>query len=99
MQITPTLNAPDGKTTQADTDIMGVAGQAPATATEPLVFQLKADREDKSHHQFDKGFAVAKQLKVGRFIMKIDGDGAVVPRLCGCCAQCVTPRSSGVVSG
>ena len=93
-----TLDAPDGETTQPDTDIMGVAGQVPAAATEPLVFQLKADREDESHHQFDKGSAVAKQLKVGRFIMEIDGDSVVLPRLCGCCAQCVTPRSSGVVS-
>jgi hypothetical protein len=62
------------------------------------VFQLKPDGQDESHHQFDKGLAVAKQLKVGRFIMEIDGDSAVLPRLCGCCAQCVTPRSSDVVS-
>jgi hypothetical protein len=63
------------------------------------VCQLKADGEDERHHPFDKGFAVAKQLKVGRFIMEIDGDSVVLPRLCGCCAQGVTPRSSGVVSG
>jgi hypothetical protein len=77
---------------------MGVAGQAPAAATGGLVCELAADREDERHDPFDKGLAVAKQLNVGRFIMEIDGDRAVVPRLCGCCAQCVTPRSSGVVS-
>jgi hypothetical protein len=30
--------------------------------------------------------------------VEIDGDGAVVPSLCGCFGQCVTPKSSGLVS-
>ena len=83
---------------QTDTEIMRVARHTPAAATGGLVLQLKAEREDERHHPFDQGLAVAKQLNVGRFIMEIDGDRAVVPRLCGGCAQCVTPRSSGVVS-
>ena len=88
------LHPPNGETTQADTDVMGMTRQAPATATGGLVGELKAQGEDT----FDKRFAVAKELNVGRFIVEIDGDGAVVPRLCGCCGQCVTPRSSGLAS-
>jgi hypothetical protein len=57
---------------------MGVARQASAPATGRLVPQLKAQGEDERDHQFDKGFAVVKQLKVGRFIVEIDGDGTVV---------------------
>ena len=76
---------------QTDTEIMRVARHTPAAATGCLVFQLKADREDESHHQFDKGLAVAKQLNVGRFIMEIDGDSAVLPRLYGCCAHVSPP--------
>jgi hypothetical protein len=83
---------------QTDTEIMRVARHTPAAAAGGLVFQLKADREDERHDPFDKGLAIVKQLKIGRFIMEIDGDRAVVPRLRGCCAQGVTPKSSGVVS-
>jgi hypothetical protein len=38
-------------------------------------------------------------VSVSRFIVEIDSDGAVVPCLCDGCGQCVTPRSSGLVSG
>jgi hypothetical protein len=77
---------------------MGVTRQAPAAATGGLVGELKAQGEEKGEDAFDKRFAVAKKLSVGRFIVEIDGDGAVVPQLCGCCGQCVTPRSLGLVS-
>jgi hypothetical protein len=39
--------------------------------------QLKAQGEDESDHQFDKGLAVVKQLQTGRFVLKIDGDSPV----------------------
>jgi hypothetical protein len=83
---------------RTDTEIMRVARHPPAAVTGGLGLQLKADREDESHHPFDKGLAVATQLNVGRFIMKIDGDRVVLPRLGGCFAPCVTPRSSGIES-
>jgi len=54
------LKTPDGEIPQPDTDIMGVARQAPAPATGRLVPQLKAQGKDESDHQFDKGLAVAK---------------------------------------
>jgi hypothetical protein len=78
---------------------MRVARHTSATATGGFVLQLKAEREDERHDPSDKGLPIVKQLKVGRFILEIDGDRAVVPRLCRGCAQGVTPRSSGVVSG
>jgi hypothetical protein len=77
---------------------MRVARQTPAAAAGCLVFQLKAEGEDESHDQFGKGLAVAKRLKIGRLIMEIDADGAVLPSPCGCFANWVTPRSAGVVS-
>ena len=73
-----TLDTPDGETTQADTGIMGVAGQTPALVTARLVHELKAQSENKREHEFDKGFAVAQELNVGRLILKIDGDGPVL---------------------
>src|SRR5262249_31481584 len=39
-----------------------------------------------------------QQANVGGFILEINSDSAVMPRLCGCCGQCVTPRSSGLGS-
>ena len=48
------LNAPDGETTQPDTGIVGVAGQAPALAAAGLVEELKAEREEKREHELDK---------------------------------------------
>ena len=56
-----------------------MARQASATSTHRLVFELKAEGQDEGDHAFDKRFAIAKQLKVGRFVLKINGDGAVVP--------------------
>jgi hypothetical protein len=58
---------------------MGVAGQAATAVTRGLVGELKAQGEGKGHHTFDKGFAIAQELQVGRCVLKINGDGAVVP--------------------
>jgi hypothetical protein len=43
------------------------------------VGELKAQGQEKGHHAFDKGLAIAQELQVGRFVVKINGDGAVVP--------------------
>jgi hypothetical protein len=77
---------------------MRVARQAPSAATGCHVLELKAKGEAKGEDDLDKRLAIVKQAKVGGFILEINGDGAVVPRLCGCFAQGVPPRSSGLVS-
>jgi hypothetical protein len=41
------------------------------------VFQLKAKGEEKGEDELDKCPAVVKELRVGCFIVEIDGDGAV----------------------
>jgi hypothetical protein len=88
-----TLDAPESETSQPDAYIMRMPRQAPAAVTGRLVCELKAQGEEKGHHQCDERLAIVKQLKVGRFIVEIDSDGTVVPHLCGCCGQCVTPRA------
>ena len=92
------LDTPDGEPTQADTGIMGVARQAPAAATGGLVGELKAEGEEKGEDEFDKRLAIAQELKVGRFILEIDGDGAVLRGSVWPLCPCVTPLSSGLVS-
>src|SRR5712691_10843980 len=92
-----TLETPDGHPTQTDAHVMGVACQAPAPATGRLVGELKAKRQHEGENTLEKRLAVSQQAEIGGFVSKIDSDGAVMPRLCGCCSQCVTPRSSGLV--
>jgi hypothetical protein len=53
------LYPPDSHPAQADTDIMGVAGQTPALAAASLVEELKAESENKREHELDKRFGVA----------------------------------------
>jgi hypothetical protein len=92
-----TLEAPDGEPAQPNTDVMRVAGETPAPATGRRVGELQAQGQDKGEDELDKRLAIIKQAKVGRFILEINGDGAVVPRRCGCCAQSITPRSSRLI--
>jgi hypothetical protein len=66
--------------------------------TGAFVFELQADGQEEGQHPFEKRLSIAKQVIVGRFIVEIDGDGAVLPRLYGCFTRFVTPRSSGLVS-
>jgi hypothetical protein len=94
-----TLETPDADPAETDTDIMGVAGQTPTPATGRLVCELESQSEQEGQDTLDKRLPIAKQAHVGRFIVEIDGDGTVLPRPCGCCGQCVTSRSSGLVSG
>src|SRR5262249_9192544 len=82
-----TLDAPDGETTQPDTDIMGVTGQAPTAATGRLVCELKAEGQDEGQHPFEKCFPIAKQLEVRRFALEISGDGTVFSRRMSCGAR------------
>lgn len=67
-------------------------------ATGCRVGELQAQGQDKGEDELDKHLAIMKQAEVGRFILEINGDGAVVSRLCGCCAQSITPRSSRSLS-
>jgi hypothetical protein len=62
---------------------MGVARQGPAAATGRLVLELKPEGHDERQHPFDKRLAVAQQLNVGCFVLKIDGDSPVVARRFG----------------
>jgi hypothetical protein len=62
---------------------MRVAGQAPASTTGRLVFQLKAKGEEKGEDTFQKRLPIAKELKIGRCVLKIDGDGPVFTGLAG----------------
>ena len=90
------LDTPDGETTQPDTGIMGVAGQAPAPAAAGLVDELKANREEKGEDELDKRLGVTQELKVGRLILEIDGDGAVLACRFGGCVPCLTPMQMAI---
>jgi hypothetical protein len=70
---------------------MGVARQAPTAATGRLVLELKAEGQKKSKDTFDKRLAVAKELKIGRLVLKINGDSPVVAGRFGCCAHVLPP--------
>jgi hypothetical protein len=58
--------------------------QVPAAATGRLVFQLKAHGQEEGEHALEKRLPIAKQLTVGRFVLKIDSDGAVFTGPVGC---------------
>src|SRR6266852_1409764 len=51
-----------------------MARQAPSPATGCLMFELKAQGEEKGEHTFDKRLTVCNQVKVGRVISKVNGD-------------------------
>ena len=76
------LDTPDGETTQPDTGIVGVAGQAPALAAAALVEELKTEREDKRQHELDKRFGITQEGKVGRLIVEVDGNRTVLAGRC-----------------
>src|SRR4029434_6682898 len=85
------LDPPDGETTQPETGIVGVAGQAPALAAAGLVYELKAESEEKREHELDKRLGVTKELKVRRLILKIDGDSTVLACRLGCLSHLSPP--------
>jgi hypothetical protein len=85
------LYPPDGDPTHTEAGIMRVACETPAPATGGFVCELKAEGEEESEHEFNKDLAMAKQLKVGRFVSKIDSDGPVFAGPFGYCAH-VSPQ-------
>jgi hypothetical protein len=78
------LEPPEGDPTETDTRIMGVTGEAPAAATGGLVEELKAQGQEKGEDAFDQRLPVTQEVKVGRFVLKIDSDGAVGACRCRC---------------
>jgi hypothetical protein len=54
------LEPPDGDSTEPDTHIMRVAGQASAATTGRLVGELKAQSQDKGKDELDKRLAIMK---------------------------------------
>jgi hypothetical protein len=82
-----TLDTPNGHATQTNPHIMGVACETAAAHTGRLVLELKADGKDKGENELNEGFAIAQQLQVGGFIVKIDGDSAVLSGPFGCAAH------------
>jgi hypothetical protein len=83
------LEAPDYDPTQTDAHIMRVARQASASATGRLMGELKAQGKEEGEDAFDKRFAVAKEPKVGRFIVEVNDNSTVLSCPCSCCGQCV----------
>src|SRR5262249_16388819 len=72
------LQTPDHDPTQPDPDIMGVARQAPAPITGRLMFQLKANGQDKGEDTFDQHLAVSHAVEASRFLSQIHPDNAVL---------------------
>ena len=60
-----------------------MARPASATTAGRLVCKLKAEGQDAGDHECDKRFAIAKELKVGGFILKIHRDGPGFASLAG----------------
>jgi hypothetical protein len=56
---------------------MRMTRQAPAPATDGLMFELKAKGQDEDEDELDKRLAIVKQTNVGAGILEINGDGAV----------------------
>src|SRR5262249_11224464 len=90
------LDTPDGDSTQADPDIMRVARQAPPAVTGRLVEELKAKRQHEGEHTLEKRLPIAKQMKVGCFVSKINGNGAVFAGPFGGFPHVSPPRSQVV---
>ena len=61
--------------------------QEPAAVTGRLVFQLEAEGEEEGDDTLEKRLPIFHQVKVCRFISKIDGDGAVLSLRFGRCAH------------
>ena len=70
---------------------MRVAGETPMAVTRGLVCELKAQGHHEGDDQFHKGLAIAKQLTIGHFVLKIDSDGAVFSWSSGCVAHGLPP--------
>jgi hypothetical protein len=91
------LDPPDGETTQPETDRMGVACETPASTTGRFGGELKAQREQKGKDTLDTRLAIGKQTQVGAFVLKINGDGAILPYLFACVSH-VSPWCKALVT-
>ena len=56
---------------------MRMPRQAPSAVTGRLVGKVKAHGQEEGEHELAERLAIAKQRKVGRFILKINGDSPV----------------------
>ena len=92
------LHPPNGETTQANTDVMGMTRQVPAAATGGLVLELKAKGHDEGGDTFEERLPIAKQLEICCFAPEIDGDGAVFSRRLRRCAHVSPPGHQVFVS-
>src|SRR4029450_7184554 len=82
---------------QTDPRVMGVAREAPAAMTGRLVEELKAKGQEESPHQLDKDLAIAKEPKVGGFVVEIDGDRAVLACRFRCMSHLSPPMRLSLV--
>ena len=57
---------------------MGVARQAATRAATGFVGELKAEGEEEGEDELDERVGVVQEPKIGRLIVEIDGEGAVV---------------------
>jgi hypothetical protein len=57
---------------------MRVTRQSTAAVTGRFMGELKAQREDEGEDELDERLAIAKELEVGRLIIEINGDRAVL---------------------
>ncbi len=73
----------DDETTQPDPEVMRVTREAAFSATGRLMLQLKAKGHHEGEDTFEKRLAIAKQLKVGCFVLEIDGESPVFAGLAG----------------
>jgi hypothetical protein len=88
-----TLNAPNGQTAEPNAGIMRVAGQT-AAVTGRFVDELKTQGEDEGEDKLDKCLAIVNELQVGGWILKIDGNRAVLPRRFGGLSHVSSPLKS-----
>src|SRR5713101_3067227 len=72
------LDAPDGEPAEANPRVMGVARQASTLTAAGLVEELKAEGEEEGEDELDERVGVGQEPKIGRLIVEIDGEGAVV---------------------
>jgi len=69
--------------------------QAPSAVTGRFVGKLKAHGREEGEHELEERLAIAQQLKVGRFMLKINRDGPVFAGLASGYYAWVILRSDG----
>jgi len=70
--------APDAESAEALSPIMRVASQPTTAVTGRWVGERNPESEAEGQDNLDDCLAIVKELRVGGFIVEIDGDGAVV---------------------